>query len=122
MRFATCVAFMLPFATFARAQSFADEINDVQKRFDQGFHGMSNAVNSVAAQISASNNSQELRVLHAMQEAKSNLPSVGVTLTFDPAASENPPVESNNTSLKYVDSLCAYTMVKNELIPPFCSM
>ena len=121
MRFAICVAFMLPFATFARA-NYADDMTDARTLYDQGFRLWSNAHTSVASQTSASNNSQELRVLQAMHEADINLPGVTATLTFDPKTSQDPPAESDNTSLKYVDSLCAYTMVKNELIPRFCSM
>ena len=121
MRFATCIAFMLPLAAFARNSTTdsAAELPGALDRYKQGFYMASNALASMANQTAASNNTQELRVFHAIQDASSNIPFVDISL---PLTNDTETAQSNNASLKYVDSLCAYTMVKNKLIPRFCSM
>ena len=113
MRFATSVAFMLPLAAFAAPIDLdpCSDLREARGQLGNGFAFSIRFLATVVAQIGASDNSQELAVVQGVKDAQSELlnsfPSDG-TATFDRA--------------QYVNTLCAYTMVKNELIWRFCSL
>ena len=119
MRFATFVTFMLPLAAFAApTPSALDNLDDLcailKDAPDQLGNSFGTTIRSLAvvvAQIGASDNSQELAVVQDVKDAENELlnsfTSVGTA-----------PIDGT----RYVNSLCAYTMVKNELIWRFCSL
>ena len=106
---------MLPLAAFAGPITPLDPCPGFQRDSNQLKNDLASTISSlatVAAQIGASDNSrefvnsQELVVLNGVNDAQNEL------------------VNSNSGTgaAQYVNSLCAYTMVKNELIWRFCSL
>ena len=129
MRFATFAAFMLPLAALAaptptpRQLGSADvdmlkQLTEAHDRFTAAFIDTSSATNSTIDHLSASQNELERAILDEVQAA-TGVFGIAVLATanlFDPH-------QDGQAFLKfeYVDSICAYTMVKNELTRRFCS-
>ena len=118
MRFATFVTFMLPLAAFAAPTplipfglDLCAQFRDARDQLENGFGTTIRSLATVVAQIGASANSQELAVVQGVKDAQSEILN---SFTSDGAA----PLKK----ARYVNSLCAYTMVKNELIWRFCSL
>ena len=116
MRFATFVAFMLPLAAFADSipsipfnSDLCPELQNAVSQFSNAFASTTGSLASVVSQLSVSNSGREL--LQFVPDPSSNL----TRFTFGPGGGPS------NTA-RYVNILCAYTMVKNELIRRFCSL
>ena len=121
MRFATFVAFVLPLAALAAPTPTPqwDQLDAARKEFAEALHTAGNAINMTIHQLSDFQDAPVLvHVLQTVQLVNTNF-GFGVQAAsriFDALQSQNVPCDA-----EYVDSLCAYTIVKNELTRRFCS-
>ena len=126
MRFTTFVGFMLPLAALAASTSpqpdsadadMLKQLGEAQGRFTAAFIYTSTATNATIDQLSTSQNDLERAILDEVQAA---------TEVFEIAVLATANIVSLNDQaalgFEYVDSLCAYTMVNNELMRRFCSL
>ena len=109
MRFAAFVAFMLPLAALA-APPQPDSADTLNERFGQAITETLSAITATIDQLSASKTHQERAVLHRAQDANKVFQTALLAGFNILNLNGTTPRES-----EYVDSLCAYTMVKNEI-------
>ena len=119
MRLTTFVALMLPLAALAASTPTPpqpDSADTLGSRFVQAAEGTLSAINATINQLNASTNRQERAVLHRVQDANKVFQIAVLAATNLSSLNSTNPREA-----EYVDSFCAYMMVKNKLTRHFCS-
>ena len=113
MRFATFAAFMLPLAALAEPISFSS-----LSKIATPLNATSDHVESVIKQLLGHTENSPLRALETAQLASTTVLFGNGALKRMLFPDVGPAAPSDR---EYVDSLCAYTIVKNELTRRFCS-